>query len=151
NQSPSHVLVQATGAPKLQKYRLSFWAYQDQQVAVGVDYVNGDPFLRFGIPKNSLVAGANGALLGGKDSVYITVTIDQFALQADFQPSGVQFAANNQPVLAFSYTHANQDLNGNGNIDGNDLHLLQQLAIWCQQVSGGDWQKLFSKNDPMTD
>src|SRR6266576_3375097 len=59
-----HILRQAPTAPRLQAYRVSFWARRGTQTTVGVNYRRapgqtwGDPFLRFRIPINGLAAGA---------------------------------------------------------------------------------------------
>src|SRR5207247_9475692 len=64
-----HILRQSPTAPRLQAYRVAFWARRGTQTTVGVNYRPapgkwfGDPFLRFRIPINGLVAGAHGVHL----------------------------------------------------------------------------------------
>src|ERR1041384_2875944 len=75
---PIHVLRQARTAPKLRAYRVAFWARRGTQTTVGVDYglapgqTQSDPFLRFRIPINGLVAGGGGVPIDRGDSVLIT-------------------------------------------------------------------------------
>lgn len=147
------ILQQAKTAPPLQTYQVSFWAHVGIASTVSVRYqptfgqLVGDPFLYFNVPKNSLVAGADGVPLGRGDSVYVTLTIDPSSFLVDFQPSGVLFAQNAPAQLALWYGNANLDLNGNGVIDGNDKILQQQLAIWYQEAGSSAWFKQLSRND----
>src|SRR5213078_4124193 len=78
-----------------------------------------DPFLRFRIPINGLVAGAGGVPLARGDSVRITLTIDSVLLNVDFQPSGVVFSKSSPA----------------------------QLAIWYKSAKADPWRQLWSKND----
>ena len=148
------ILQQSATAPALASYRVAFWAYVGQSSLVTVRYqpsagqVVGDPFLRFEIPRNGLVAGASGMPLRRGDSVAISVTIDPGTFLVDFQPSGVMFSPNAPARLALWYGNANLDLNGNGVLDGNDRTLMEQLAIWYQLSPSASWFKQLSKNDP---
>src|SRR5213594_1693273 len=148
-----HILRQAPTAPRLQAYRVSFWARRGTQTTVGVNYRRapgqawGDPFLRFKIPINGLVAGADGVPLQRGDSVRITLMIDSLSFTVDFQPSGVAFSATSPATLALWYQDANPDLNGDGVVDGTDAMLEQQLAIWGLGTKTDPWKQLASKND----
>ncbi len=148
-----HILRQAATAPRLQAYRVSFWARRGTQTTVGVNYrrapgqIWGDPFLRFRIPINGLAAGANGVPLARGDSVRITLTIDSLSFAVDFQPSGVVFSTSSPAQLAIWYQDANPDLNGDGVVDGTDEMLEQQLAIWGRGGKTDPWKQLASRND----
>lgn len=148
------ILQQSATAPALATYRVDFWAYVGQSSLVTVRYeptagqLVGDPFLRFEIPRNSLVAGGGGVALRRGDSVAMTLTIDPNRFAVDFQPSGVVFSTNAPARLALWYGNANLDLNGNGVLDGNDRTLVDQLAIWYQLSPSSSWFKQLSKNDP---
>jgi len=148
-----HILRQAPTAPRLQAYRVSFWARRGTQTTVGVNYRRapgqtwGDPFLRFRIPINGLAAGANGVPLARGDSVRITLTIDSLSFAVDFQPSGVVFSTSSPAQLAIWYQDANPDLNGDGVVDGTDEMLEQQLAIWGRGTKTDPWRQLASRND----
>ncbi len=148
-----HVLRQSPTAPRLQTYRMSYWARRGTQTTVQVNYrarpgqSQGDPFLRFRIPINGLIAGANGVPLDRGDSVRITLTIDSVSFQVDFRPSGVLFSKSSPAQLAIWYQDANPDLNGDGRVDGTDQALEQQLAIWTQSNKTDAWKQLSSGND----
>ena len=147
------MLRQAPTAPRLQTYRMSFWARRGTQTTVGIYYRRvpgqfmGDPFLRFKIPINGIVAGANGVPLGRGDSVLITLTIDSIYFRVNFQPSGVVFSSSSPAQLAFWYQDANPDLNGDGVVDGADQLIKQNLAVYSKS-GGSSWGKLLSRNDP---
>jgi hypothetical protein len=146
----THILQQAVTAPRLQTYRMSFWAKRGTQTTVAVFYrwAPGqwlpDPFLRFKIPINGLVAGAGGVPLARGDSVLITMSIDTVLFSVDFQPSGVAFSPTSPAQLAVWYKNANPDLNGDGVVNADDEALQQQLAIWYQ---GKVWFQQWSKSD----
>jgi hypothetical protein len=148
------VLQQSATAPALETYQVAFTAYVGQSSLITVRYqpragqVLGEPFLRFEIPRNGLMAGVSGVPLRRGDSVAMTLTIDPNSFLVDFQPSGVMFSANAPARLALWYGNANLDLNGNGILDGNDRTLMDQLAIWYQLSSSASWFKQLSRNDP---
>ncbi len=145
-----HILQEAPTAPPLETYQVSFWAYVGKASTVTVNYQPapgrwvGRPFLRFDIPKNGLVAGADGAPLKRGDPVSVTLTIDSVSFSVHFQPSGVLFSTKFPANLAVCYENANPDLNGDGVVNGVDQKLMQQLAVWYQ---AHPWSKLPSNND----
>ncbi len=147
------MLRQAATAPRLKTYQMSFWAKRGTQTTIGVYYrrvpgqLMSDPFLRFKIPINGLVAGANGVPLARGDSVLITLKIDSVYFKVDFQPSGVVFSSSSPAQLAFWYQDANPDMNGDGVVDGADQLIEQNLAVYSKS-GGSSWGKLVSKNDP---
>lgn len=147
-----HILRQSPTAPRLQAYRVSFWARRGTQTTVFVNYRPapgqslGDPFLRFRIPINGLVAGADGVPLERGDWVRITLTIDSVLFKVDFQPSGVVFSKSSPAQLAIWYQNADPDLNGDGRVDSTDQVLEEQLKIWSAETTDA-WRQLSSKND----
>lgn len=146
----SHILQQAVTAPRLQTYRMSFWAKRGTQKTVAVYYRRApgqwlpDPFLRFKIPINGLVAGASGVPLARGDSILITMSIDTVLFSVDFQPAGVVFSGSSPAQLAIWYKNANPDLNNDGIVDATDEALQQQLAFWYH---GKVWLQQWSKSD----
>lgn len=151
--SPVHILRQAPGAPPLETYRVSFWARQNKESIVAVNYRPAagqsvrDPFLRFRIPKFGLKWAPDGRQLLGDDSLLITLTIDTVNLSVNFQPSGVAFSSAYPPDLVISYAHADPDLNADGAVDATDLALEQQLAIWWRDSKASNWLKALSRDD----
>jgi len=149
----THILRQSATAPRLQAYQVSFWAKRGTQTAIFLNYRRApgqwlaDPFLRFKIPINGLVAGAGGVPLNRGDSVRITLTIDSVLFSVDFQPSGVVFSKSSPALLAIRYENANPDLNGDGVVDAIDETLQEQLAIWYKGTRTDAWRQLWSKND----
>ena len=149
----THVLRQAPTAPRLQTYQVSFWARRGTQTTIFVNYRRApgewlpDPFLRFRIPINGLVAGAGGVPLARGDSVRITLTIDSVLLNVDFQPSGVVFSDVLSAGLVMWYVNANPDLNGDGVVDSTDQMLEGQLALSEEPTKVNGWFKVATKND----
>jgi hypothetical protein len=147
-----HILQQSPTAPPLKAYRVSFWAYKGDASTVTVNYQPaagewvGQPFLRFDIPRNGLVAGADGASLKRGDSVWVTLTVDSVNFLVHFQPSGVLFSKTFPANLAIWYDNANPDLNGDEIVNGKDKQLEQQLAVWYHAAQTR-WSRLSSKND----
>lgn len=154
NSSPQlHILRQSPTAPRLRTYQVSFWARRGTQTTVSVRYRLAagqrvaDEFLRFKVPINGLVAGANGAPLRRGDSVRITLTIDTLLLKVDFQPEGVVFSKSSPAQLAIWYKNADPDLNGDGVVNSTDAALERQLVIWSASTTEA-WRQLASKQDP---
>jgi hypothetical protein len=149
----THILRQSPTAPRLQTYQVSFWARRGTQTTIFLNYRRAagqwwpDPFLRFKIPINGLVAGADGVPLARGDSVRITLTIDTVLFNVDFQPSGVVFSKSSPAQLAIWYQNANPDLNDDGVVDAIDATLKDQLAIWYKGSRKEPWRQLWSKND----
>jgi hypothetical protein len=132
----THALRQSPTAPPLETYQVSFWARRDEASTVTVDYLpaahhsRSRPFLRFDIPKGAVRPGVSGLILGPRDSVLITLTIDPNDFSVEFEPSGLQFSRRHPAVLAIWYGNADPDLNGDGAVDADDETLTQQIAIW---------------------
>jgi hypothetical protein len=151
----THILRQSPTAPRLQTYRVSFWAKRGTQTTIFVNYRRAtgqwlpDPFLRFKIPINGLVAGAGGVPLDRGDSVHITMLIDSVSFNVVFQPSGVVFSKSSPARLAIWYQNADPDLDADGDVDADDRALEEQLAIWYRGTKAEAWKQLSSKNDTM--
>jgi hypothetical protein len=148
-----HILQQAPTAPPLETYQVSFWARHDRESTVAVNYrpaaglSEGQPFLRFHIPKFGLKWGPDGVRLAGTDSVLITLTIDTLKLSVDLQPSGVAFSDVFSAGLVIWYVNANPDLNGDGVVDAIDQMLERQVALSEEPTKLNGWFKVVTKND----
>ena len=153
NPTGLHVLRQAPTASPLETYRVSFWAYKGAASTVTVNYRPaagqsvGQPFLRFAIARNGLLAGGGGMPLRTGDSVAVTLTIDSVGFAVNFQPSGVVFSPGSVATLTLWYQNADPDLNGDGVVDVADETLKQQLAVWYRSGHTYSWLKLSSNND----
>jgi len=150
----THVLRQASTAPGLETYQVSFWAHKGEASTVKVSYQSVAPgeerqaFLRFDIPSRGLRAGAQGVPLKRGDSVYVTVTVDPVRFVVDFQPSGVVFSKAFPATLTLWYENANSDLNGDGVVDATDRRLQERLGIWYHAVAKDRWvESKHSDND----
>ena len=140
-----HLLRQAARAPALETYQVAFWARRDRPSYVAVNYVNGDPFLRFYIPKDGIKSTLEDRNIDARDSVRITVTIDPQTFAADFQPQGLQFDKRHPASLYFWYEHAEQDCNGDGVVDDADRAILSQLSMFRRPTAPSQWQKVISE------
>jgi hypothetical protein len=140
-----NVLRQSPDAPALETYSVAFWARRDRASYVAVDYVNGDPFMRFYIPRDGIKSTLEDRRIDGRDSVLITVTIDPRTFAADFQPQGLQFDKRHPASLWFWYEHADQDCNGDGVVDDADRAILSQLSVFKRPTAPAEWQKVFSE------
>ncbi len=146
---PPNILQQSPSAPLLETYQVAFWAYkQGPASTITVSYQNGQPFLGFHIPRNSLQDFAASDSLQKGDSILITLTIDPVRFLVDFQPSGLLFSRSLPATLAMCYENANPDLNGDGVVDSTDQALEEQLAIWSETGGTSGWFKLSSKDNP---
>lgn len=122
----------------------SFWAHNDRDSELRFyTQVNGETdsteFLRFKVPQGGLFKLPDGTPLGPQDSVLITVAADPANLVFSFQPSGLQFSANNPAQLEIQFAEANQDLNDDGQVNAVDDSLKAQLQLWRQETVGGPW------------
>jgi len=147
-----HTLRQAADAPPLESYQVSFWACDGEASTVTVNYQAvggqsvGQPFLRFDIPKNSLMSGPRGMRYRRGDSLLVTLTIDPVTFAVEFQPSGVWFSNGIPAQLTIWYENADPDLNGDGVVDATDQTLQQQIAMWGH-AADASWVRLPSDND----
>lgn len=150
--SEPHFLRQAATAPPLETYHVSFWATDGRASTVTVNYqpvagqAVGQPFLRFDIPKNSMVLSPDGARMRRGDSVLVTLTIDPVAFSVEFHPSGMWFSNGVPAQLTMWYENADPDLNADGVVDATDQWLEQQIAVWGHAVNTR-WVRLPSDNN----
>ena len=141
------ILQQASTAPPLETYQVSFWARHDRETAVAVNYTSGEPYLRFRIPRFGLKWTPDGARVQGSDSVLVTLTLDPVNLAATFEPSGLVFSDVFPAQLTMYYENANPDLNGDGVVNFTDWVLKLRLGIWGNSGRSPRWFKVGSRNN----
>ncbi len=145
-------LRQAPTAPPLETYQVSFWAVDGVPSSVTVNYEPvagesvGQPFLRFGIPRNALATTPDGRRLRHGDSVLVILTIDPVNFSVDFQPTGMVFSRRFPAELTFWYQNADPDLNGDGVVDAADQECAEYIALWGRS-DDSPWFRLPSTSD----
>lgn len=145
------ILRQAATAPPLALYSASFWAVKGTSRTLEIDYApippnqSGEDFFRLDVPSNALFIGPDGELVQPGDSVLISVTIDPVLLLVRFEPSGLRFDPGEPARLRIDYAEADDDLNGDGRVDGQDEQLKDlRLALWRQAQAGAVWERIGS-------
>ena len=138
-------------APPLATTVTSFYAVRGRNAGVDIWYRakagsrDSTKFLEFRLDNVSLDRRPDGTAFADGDSVRITLTvIDPSRLIIDFQPSGLRFTAKNPARMKMFFSQVDDDLNGDGKVDGNDDAVLQQLSIWRQEAVGAPWFKVSS-------
>jgi len=146
-----HFLRPAPDAPALVSSQVSFWARRGEDREVFLYYQprpgqsSGDEFMRFRVPGASLERRPDGTAFQQGDSVLITVTVsDPARLLLDFQPSGLRFSPSAPARLKIRFADANDDFDGDGDVDANDSAVEQQFAIWKQEAPGLPWFRMTS-------
>jgi len=147
------ILKQSPAAAPLQAYSATLWAVKGTLRTLEIGYAPripdeaGKDFFRLDVPTNALFMGPNGGLLQPGDSVLITVTIDPVLLLVRLDPSGLQFSPDDPVRLRIDYGEADDDLNGDGLVDGQDDQLKDlRLALWRQAQTGEVWERLGSEH-----
>jgi hypothetical protein len=143
--SDLHFLRLTTSAPQLQSTVVSFFAKKGEDREIRVRFKNGEDYLRFRVFANSVSQRPDGSAFTVGDSVLITITItDPTTLAADFQPTGLKFAASAPARLQFEFGEADKDLNSDGVVNATDTALIPQISTWRQETAGAPWVKVNS-------
>ena len=144
-------LVVRAGAPPLATTVTSFYAVRGRNAGVDIWYrpapgsKDSTKFLEFRLDNTSLDRRPDGTAFANGDSVRITLTVtDPSRLIIDFQPSGLRFSARNPARMKMFFSQVDDDLDGDGKVDGNDDAIEQQLSIWRQETLGAPWFKVSS-------
>ena len=139
------------GTPALAKTQVSFYAVQGKAGGVDVWYhakpgaTDSLKFLEFRVGAGSLATRPDGSTIATGDSVLITLTVtDQTHFIIDFQPSGLKFAASDQPTLVISFAACGDDLNYDGVVDSYDQTIMSNLSFWRQESPFQPWSKVSS-------
>ena len=143
------LLAAPYGTPPLATTEASFWAVKGRLSGVDIWYrpragqSDSAKFLEFRLGTASLERRPDGTLIAPGDSVLITLTVtDPRHFIIDLQPSGLTFAANDQPRLRISFAACGDDLNYDGRVDGTDAAMLGSLSMWRQESPFQPWFRI---------
>ena len=140
----------ATTAPPLEASTVSFWAIKGVAVEQKLYFLDaeggrGEEYLSLRLEDESLRFRPDGSAFAEGDSVLITITVEDSALLLfALEPTGLKFNANKQAVLRIRYAHADDDLNGDGEIDDEDDQVNSVLGIWRQEEPNRPFVRLGS-------
>jgi hypothetical protein len=148
--SPGPRLLTASSSyPALATTQASFWAVKGKTAGADIWYrarsgqSDSTKFVEFRMGTNSLDRRPDGSAIAPGDSVLITLTVsDPTHLIINYQPSGLQFSASDQPTLKMYYVACGDDLNYDGVVDATDDLIQSQLRIWRQEAPGLPWTEM---------
>ena len=145
------LLAAPYGTPPLATTQTSFYAVKGTVTGTDIWYrpragrTDSTKFLEFRLGTASLDRRPDGTLIAPGDSVLITLTVtDPTHFIIDLQPSGLVFAANDQPRLKISFAACGDDLNYDGKVDAADATMQASLNVWRQEAPFQNWFKLSS-------
>lgn len=146
-----HLLSVPPGYPSLARTQVSFYAVKGRSTSAQIWYhaaagaADSLKFLDFQVGPASLDTRPDGSAIASGDSVLITITVtDPTHFLLDFQPSGLKFAATDQPTLKVSFAACGADLNYDGKVDAADQAIMDSLSFWRQEAPFQPWFKLGS-------
>ena len=140
----------ATTAPPLEESTVSFWAVKGRSVEQKLYFLDsedqrGEEYLALKLEDESLSQRPDGSAIAEGDSVLITITVEDPALLLfSLQPTGLKFSASKPAELKIRYDQADDDLNEDGDVDGEDDSLESILGIWRQELPGDPFVRLGS-------
>ena len=137
--------------PPLVTTQTSFYAVKGKVSGTDIWYrpragqTDSAKFLEFRLGTASLDRRPDGTLIPAGDSVLITLKVtDPTHFIIDLQPSGLTFAANDQPRLKISFAACGDDLNYDGRVDAADAGMMTSLSVWRQEAPFQSWFKVSS-------
>jgi hypothetical protein len=146
NENDLRFLHVAADAPPLAQATTTFWAIRGRETEGTIwyhrrpDRPDSTEFVEFRVPDRALVQRPDGTPIAEGDSLQITITVvDPVRLIVEFQPAGLQFAADRPARLKIDYHEASEDINDDGHVDDNDTALKSQLSIFRQEQPGDPW------------
>jgi len=137
-------------APPLESSTVSFWAVKGEQAEQKLYFLDdqgqrGEEYLSLKLDDESLLSRPDGSAIAEGDSVLITITVEDPALLLfELQPSGLKFSPADPAELKIRYAHADDDLNEDGTVDGEEDHIESILGIWRQELPGDPFIRLGS-------
>lgn len=143
------------GTPPLVTTEARFYAVKGMPSGVDIWYrpragrSDSTKFLEFRLGSASLARRPDGSSIAAGDSVLITLTVvDPLHFIIDLQPSGLVFAANDQPRLKISFAACGDDLNYDGRVDAVDAAMQASLSVWRQEAPFQSWFRMASTVAP---
>jgi len=143
------LLAAPYGTPPLATIQTSFYAVKGRSGGTDIWYrpragaTDSTRFLEFRVGAASLDRRPDGTVIAAGDSVLITLTVtDPTHFIIDFQPSGLTFAAGDQPTLKISFAACGDDLNYDGKVDAADAAMMSSLSVWRQESPFQPWFKV---------
>lgn len=153
-----HFLRPSINTPPLSSTTVSFYAKRGEDREAFMYYQpkagtsDSSLFMRFKVPGASLDRRPDGTAFQMGDSVLITINVaDPSRMILDFQPSGLKFAPTTPAELKIDFGEASHDLDGDGDVDAEDVTHELQLSIWKQEAAGLPWIRLSSFVDFSSD
>jgi hypothetical protein len=140
----------ATTAPPLEESTVSFWAVRGRSVEQKLYFLDsqgqrGEEYLALKLEDESLSQRPDGSAIAEGDSVLITISVEDPALLLfSLQPTGLKFSASKPAELRIRYANADDDLNEDGQVDGEDVSLESILGIWRQELPDEPFVRLGS-------
>lgn len=123
--------------------KVEFWAVRGETRSVRIDYADDDgsgQFLEFTVPAGALLLRPDGSAFADGDSVLISVSFDQKKYLLKMEPSGLAFSQDEPARLQVWYGGADDDLDGDGDVDGVDQYIEEDLlGVWYHQKDADPW------------
>lgn len=154
--SPDPTFLTAARGAQLTATTVRFYAVRGQRREGALYYAStdGNPadsaeLVRLVVPPGAGLRRPDGSRVMPGDSVLITMTVvDPEHMIIELEPSGLRFTPGEPAELELTYLRANEDLNGDGRVNGADHAIEDRLRIWRQEEPEDPWLPLASRHDP---
>lgn len=135
-------------APPLERSDTSFYARKGEDREVALYFTDGgggrgSVYFLLRVYAGSLTALPDGTPIAEGDSVLITVRVpDPTRVLFDVQPTGLEFDPAAPAELLLHYNEVDPDLDGDGDVDADDLAIESSLSVWRQEAPGQAFMRL---------
>lgn len=146
--SELNILRLSDTSPPLLNPVVSFYAVRGEDSEARIFFDDGqggqgEEYLRLKLDDASLLTYPDGTEFVEGDSVLITIrVVDPAQTLFELDPSGLKFSPDDPAELKIRYQEADDDLNGDGEVDVDDIELELTLAIWRQESPGDPFVRL---------